>query len=103
MPGRIDLLENLLAHRADPGVALVAPLERTAGFTAVVAALTGGGPAASTLDGDLVADARGGTRAGCGRSAASTTVLRRAASELALPSELGVPWAGPPWTEDVAL
>ena len=35
VPGRLGLLENLLAHRADPaGVPLIAPLARTAPFTA---------------------------------------------------------------------
>ena len=97
---RIDLLDNLLAHRADPGVALVAPLERTAGFTAVVAALIGAGPAASTLDGDLVADIGAGP-ARVRSIRGINAILRRAAGELALPSELGVPWASPPWTQDV--
>ncbi len=36
VPGRVDLLDNLLAHRGDPAVALVAPLARTAPFTAVL-------------------------------------------------------------------
>ncbi|NUT38097.1 MAG: Gfo/Idh/MocA family oxidoreductase [Hamadaea sp.] len=37
--GREDLLLNLLAHRRDPGVALLAPLALTAPFTAVVEAV----------------------------------------------------------------
>ncbi|MGD7707286.1 Gfo/Idh/MocA family protein [Propionibacteriaceae bacterium Y2014] len=36
---RIDLFENLLAHRVDPGVPLLAPLESTSGFTAVLQAV----------------------------------------------------------------
>ena len=36
---RADLLENLLAHRADPAVPLYCPLEATGGFTRVVEAV----------------------------------------------------------------
>ena len=37
--GREPLLDNLIAHRADPAVPLVAPLSATRGFTAVLAAV----------------------------------------------------------------
>jgi predicted dehydrogenase len=42
--GRVDLLANLLAHRADPAVPLRAPLSRTRGFTAVVEAVLAAPP-----------------------------------------------------------
>jgi predicted dehydrogenase len=88
--GRVDLLDNLLS--GDP---LVAPLARTAGFTAVLATLLAA-PAPTPLAGGLVAEA-GGLRSIRGVN----EVLRRAAAAQALPSELGVPWATPPWTENV--
>ena len=99
VPGRIDLLDNLLAHRADPaGVPLRAPLAATAGFTAVVEAL-GAAPAPVLLDDDLVDDL--GTGPQRIRSIRGINdVLRRAAGGLALPSEIGVPWAKPPYTEN---
>jgi predicted dehydrogenase len=98
--GRTDLLANLLAHRADPaGAPLVAPLARTAGFTAVVQALAAA-PEPVALDGELVEDvgvppARVRVVRGINR------VLSRAADGLALPSEQGVPWARPAWTESL--
>ncbi|GIF50867.1 putative dehydrogenase [Asanoa ferruginea] len=97
--GRIDLLDNLLAHRADPtGVPLRAPLAATAGFTAVVEAL-GAAPVPVLLDDDLVDDLGAGPQRV--RSIPGINdVLRRAADGLALPSELGVPWAEPPYTEN---
>ncbi|GIF66782.1 oxidoreductase [Asanoa ishikariensis] len=99
VPGRVDLLDNLLAHRADrSGVRLRAALSATAGFTAVVEAL-GAAPLPTALGDDLVADI--GTGPGRIRSIRGiNAVLRRAAEGLALPSELGVPWAGPPHTEN---
>ncbi|HTF09914.1 MAG TPA: Gfo/Idh/MocA family oxidoreductase [Asanoa sp.] len=99
VPGRVDLLDNLIAHRADPGgVPLRAPLAATAGFTAVVDAL-GAAPAPVLLDDDLVDDL--GTGPQRIRSIRGiNAVLRRAADELALPSEIGVPWAQPPYTEN---
>jgi predicted dehydrogenase len=98
--GRTDLLANLLAHRADPaGTPLVAPLARTAPFTAVAQALAAA-PEPAALDGDVVDDvgvppARIRVVRGVNR------VLGRAADELALPYELGVPWARPAWTESL--
>lgn len=43
VPGRVGLLENLLAHRSS-GVPLIAPLERTRPFTALVEAITAAPP-----------------------------------------------------------
>ncbi len=75
----LPLLENLLAHRRD-GEPLLAPLELTRGFTAVVQAL-GGMPRpglAPSEEGVLV-----------GVNAA----LERCARDLALLSEIDIPWA----------
>ena len=101
-PGRVDLLENLLAHRADrAGVALVAPLERTADFTAVVQALTGpGADAPALIDDSFIAPVGEGP----GRVQVVTgidAVLREAAESLKLPSESGVPWAVPAYSVEV--
>ncbi|GAB4106924.1 Gfo/Idh/MocA family oxidoreductase [Micromonospora taraxaci] len=92
VPGRSGLLENLLAHRADPaGVPLIAPLARTAPFTALLDALRAA-PEPRLLDGDLVTTVgEGGERVRHLRGVVD--VLRRAAERGALPSELAVPWA----------
>lgn len=96
VPGRIGLLDNLLDHRAAPAtVRLLAPLERTAPFTALIEAVaaapapTSIGPEYQHIFGD------GGDRTvtvpGVSR------LLRLAAEQLALPSELGADWAGKPY------
>ncbi|MGX4654060.1 Gfo/Idh/MocA family protein [Micromonospora sp. SCSIO 07396] len=95
VPGRRGLLENLLAHRADPaGTPLIAPLARTAPFTAVLEQVQRA-PEPTLLDGDLV------TVTGSGPERVVTVpginaALRRAAGQGALLSELAVPWAVPP-------
>ncbi|MEU9510919.1 Gfo/Idh/MocA family oxidoreductase [Micromonospora sp. NPDC048170] len=99
VPGRRGLLENLLAHRADPAVPLIAPLARTAPFTAVLEAVTAA-PEPTRLGGDLV------TAVGDGPDRMLTVhgvnrLLRRAADEGALLSELGVPWAVAPHRTDL--
>ncbi|MEV1332199.1 Gfo/Idh/MocA family oxidoreductase [Micromonospora costi] len=96
VPGRRGLLENLLAHRDDPvGVPLIAPLARTAPFTAVLDALRAA-PRPRLLDGQPV-DAVGAGPDRVLRIRGVNDVLRRAADHGALPSELGVPWAVPPF------
>ncbi|WP_199509813.1 Gfo/Idh/MocA family protein [Nucisporomicrobium flavum] len=91
--GRTGLLENLIAHRADPSVPLLAPLSRTEPFTAVVEWLTApDAPPPVLLDPRHVED-HAGVRVIPGINA----VLRRCAEEMALPSELGVIWAAPPY------
>jgi predicted dehydrogenase len=98
VPGRVDLLENLLSHRADPASPLIVPLERTESFTAVLECLTTPGLPPPTLLGADTVDSRG---AGPGRIQVIRgvdAVLRRAAEATALPSELGVSWAVPPLT-----
>ncbi|MER7335845.1 MULTISPECIES: Gfo/Idh/MocA family oxidoreductase [unclassified Micromonospora] len=100
VPGRRGLLANLLDHRADPtGVPLIAPLAGTAPFTTVLEAVTAA-PEPTLLDGDLVTATGAGpdrvlTIRGIGR------LLRRAADEGALLSELGVPWAVEPHRRDL--
>jgi hypothetical protein len=102
VPGRVDLLENLLAHRADrPGTPLVAPLERTAGFTAVVQALTAPGRPTPTLLGDAHVTAQGDPPARITTIRGINAVLRRAARDQALPSELGIGWATRPFAADL--
>ncbi|WP_229705854.1 Gfo/Idh/MocA family protein [Micromonospora sonchi] len=95
VPGRRGLLENLLDHRADPGVPLIAPLARTAAFTAVLTALRAA-PDPILLDGDLV-DAVGAGPHRVLRVRGVNAVLRRAAENGVLPSEAGVRWAVRPW------
>ncbi|MFB9235872.1 Gfo/Idh/MocA family protein [Plantactinospora siamensis] len=89
--GRVDLLENLLAHRAG-GVPLVAPLARTRMFTAVLAVLAAAPPPAPVPDRFLRPHPDGG-----GPVVQDVAdLLRAAAAAGALPSELGVPWAAAP-------
>jgi predicted dehydrogenase len=96
VPGRTGLLENLLAHRADPGeVPLVAGLERTAPFTAVVETIAGApGPAAIGAAHQRVF---GGSGERTVTIPGASRLLRRAAERLALPSELGAAWAVAPY------
>lgn len=94
VPGRRGLLENLLDHRS-AGVPLIAPVARTAPFTAVLDALRSA-PEPTLLDGDLV------RRVGDGPQRVRVirgvdAVLRAAAETGALPSEAGVPWAVRPY------
>jgi predicted dehydrogenase len=95
LPGRTNLLANLLAHRADPATPLLVPLARTAAFTALVEQIAAG-PVPSTID----ASYRTTRGAGPERVVmvdGVSEVVRQAAEQLALPSELGVPWAGQVW------
>ncbi len=94
VPGRTDLLTNLVAHRSS-GTPLLVPLDATADFTAVLEALTDL-PVPHLLSAPHVL-VEGPKRTITGINA----LIRRAASALALPSELGVPWARKP--HDVRL
>jgi predicted dehydrogenase len=89
--GRADLLENLIAHREDPTVDLYVPLAATGGFTRVVEAVRTApdplpiAPEFVRWDGD-----------GPDRRPIVQDVehwVERAADNLSLFSELGVPWA----------
>jgi predicted dehydrogenase len=90
-PGRVNLLANLLDHRADPtGVPLLVPLARTAAFTTVLGPVTGApvsavDPAYLTTRHDLASP----------RLVISgvNAAVAAAARELALFSELNLPWA----------
>jgi predicted dehydrogenase len=91
VPGRIGLLENLLDHRRDPAVPLLAPLARTAGFTAVAEAIVAS-PAPSEIGPKWLAphpDGGGSVVAGI------DLLVREVADTGRLPSEAGVPWARP--------
>jgi predicted dehydrogenase len=90
IPGRVSLLENLLRHRAD-GTALIAPLARTAPFTAVLDVLNSA-PEPAFLGGDVVVE-EGTSPARTVTIRGVNAALRQAAEGLALLSELPVPWA----------
>jgi predicted dehydrogenase len=94
VPGRTDLLTNLLEHRS-ANEPLLAPLEVTADFTAVLEALTVPDvPAPHLLDeGVVVTDGPKRTIPGV------NDLLRKVTATLALPSEMGVPWAVRPFTQ----
>ncbi|MCM4082103.1 Gfo/Idh/MocA family protein [Paractinoplanes hotanensis] len=92
VPGRTDLLTDLVRHRAE-GTPLLVPLEATAAFTTVLEALTmPEAPEPRLLNSSTVA-IEGPNRTIPGINA----LLRRAAAELKLPSELDVPWSAEPF------
>ncbi|MFC6015378.1 Gfo/Idh/MocA family protein [Plantactinospora solaniradicis] len=93
--GRTGLLENLLDHRDDPAaVPLIVPLARTAGFTALVQVIQAA-PEPALVGGErVVVSGEAPDRVLTIRGI--NAVLRRAAAEGALLSELGVPWAVKP-------
>jgi predicted dehydrogenase len=87
---RDDLLENLLAHRADPGVPLSVPLAATGGFTKVVEAVR-----VAEAPAEIPADSVRWEGEGLERHPIVLDVekwIDRASDELALFSELGAPW-----------
>lgn len=90
--GREGLLENLLEHRLDPAVPLLAPLESTGAFTKVLDAVRAA-PAPREIPAELVRwegdtpDERHPVVLGVEKW------IDQAAHELALFSELGAPWA----------
>ncbi|WP_305789842.1 Gfo/Idh/MocA family protein [Symbioplanes lichenis] len=87
---RTGLLENLIAHRTT-GAPLIAPLDRTAIFTAVLQTITAPDLAPPTLLASPYVENRAGTRIITGIN----ELLRQVAETGSLPSELGVPWATP--------
>lgn len=100
-PGRTDLLENLLAHRADPATPLLVPLARTAAFTALVEEIAAG-PEPHPIDAAYCSvQGEGADRVIVVDG--SSEVMRRAAEQGALPSELGVPWSREPWRTTLTL
>jgi predicted dehydrogenase len=90
VPGRTGLLANLLAHRAG-GAPLLAPLARTRPFTALVESVTAAADPAPISQIRAIGTGPERTVTVPGISG----LLRRAADELALPSELGAAWAQP--------
>lgn len=98
IPGRRSLLDNLLDHRADPSVDLIAPLSRTLPFTEIVDAITTA-PSPVAIDPHRIV--RSGRPPQLHRTISGVNaVLRAAARRLELFSELGVEWATTPhrWT-----
>ncbi|BCB85569.1 Gfo/Idh/MocA family protein [Phytohabitans suffuscus] len=93
VPGRTNLLENLIRHRAD-GTALIAPLACTEQFTAVLDVLNSA-PEPVLLGGDTVVE-EGDPPARTVTIKGVNTALRQTAEKLALLSELPVPWAVDP-------
>jgi predicted dehydrogenase len=89
--GRVGLLENLLAHRHDGSVPLLASLDRTVAFTALVEVISAAPP--PHLVPAPYVDDPGGTRVITGID----TTIRQAADLPALFSELPVAWAVPPY------
>lgn len=92
VPGRPTLLANLVAHRADPSIELLAPLARTTAFTHVLDTVTAAPVteiAATFLA--TATDLPHPRRVLAGANRAVTD----AAASLALFSELAVPWATP--------
>jgi predicted dehydrogenase len=99
VPGRMSLLENLLDHRADRSVPLVAPLSTTEPFTAVLAAVQAAPEPArigeSWLTVSGVAPGRQVTVVGVNEA------IQRAVRHRALFSELSVPWAAAPYRAQI--
>ncbi|SDS12890.1 Gfo/Idh/MocA family protein [Actinoplanes derwentensis] len=89
VPGRAGLLENLIDHRDDPEVPLLAPLKRTAGFTAVAEAIVTAPEPVTIPDAFREPHPDGGGSVVTGID----QVIRDVADSGRLPSELGVPWA----------
>ena len=103
VPGRTDLLENLLAHRADPtGVALLAPLSGTAAFTALLETLTAPDQPLPTMIDDAYVTSEGSGPSRVRVIRGVNEVLRQAAATASLPSEFGVAWAVPPQSREIS-
>ena len=97
VPGRVDLLENLLDHRADPARApLLAPLARTRPFTRIVEAVHASPPPHRIGQRFLDIRGQGGERQVTVRGV--DEAVEASADRLALFSELGVAWARAPHT-----
>ena len=92
--GRADLLTNLVEHRAD-GTPLLVPLAVTADFTAVLEALTVPDVPTPHLLDDAAVLTEGPKRTIPGVN----DLLRKVVETMALPSEMGVPWAVRPFTQ----
>lgn len=90
----VDLLRNLVAHRAEPGrVPLLAPLRRTRAFATVVEAVRNAPSPSQIPDGWVRTVGEGPGRHPVVRGIGEEVAV--AAERLALFSEIGVPWASP--------
>ncbi|WP_433162786.1 Gfo/Idh/MocA family protein [Kribbella sp. CA-247076] len=87
---REDLLENLLAHRADPAVPLYVPVSATGGFTKVVEAVRVAAAPREIPPALIRWEGEGLDRHPIVQDVESW--IDRASDELALFSELGAPW-----------
>ncbi|WP_410811670.1 Gfo/Idh/MocA family protein [Micromonospora sp. 067-2] len=100
--GRVDLLENLLAHRTDPlGTPLIAPLDATRQFTVLAEAIALASPPTP-----VATDAVRIHGAGATRTVELTGVdaaIGAAVARLSMFSESGTPWARPPSLIDLQL
>jgi hypothetical protein len=95
VPGRVSLLDNLIEHRATSGaVPLIAPLARTEPFTALIEVIANAPPPTPIPDRWVATTGAAPERHTVIRGV--NAVLRRAADELALLSELDVAWAVEP-------
>ncbi|TDO43186.1 putative dehydrogenase [Kribbella sp. VKM Ac-2527] len=89
--GREDLLGNLLAHRADPGVPLFAPLAELGGFTRVLEAVRTS-PPPTEIEAEFISwQAEGSQRHPVVLDVGKW--VGQAAETLSLFSELGAPWS----------
>lgn len=96
IPGRTGLLANLLEHRVNPGgVPLIAPLPRTAPFTALLEVIADAPEPVDVPPEYVAASGNGPARVLTIRGV--NAALRAAGDRLALLSELGVPWATAPF------
>jgi predicted dehydrogenase len=96
--GRVGLLANLIDHRAAPEtVPLLAAVAMTASFTTLAEAIMAA-PEPTTIGREFWTSHGTGSERVVTVPGASD-IMRRAADELALPSELGVPWAVAPRRE----
>ncbi|WP_371405381.1 Gfo/Idh/MocA family oxidoreductase [Kribbella sp. NBC_00662] len=92
--GRADLLENLIAHRADPTVPLYVPLAATGAFTRVVEAVRTAPDPARIPDEFVRWEGEGLERRPIVLNVENW--IDRASDELALFGELGAPWTVQP-------
>jgi predicted dehydrogenase len=89
-PGRTVLLDNLVAHLADPAVPLLCPLAACGPFMHLLEAVRRDGPARPLPPGAVTETAGHPVLTGADQ------VVRRCAEQLALFSELPAPWLNAP-------
>jgi predicted dehydrogenase len=99
IPGRTGLLENLLDHRADPRVPLMAPLSSTRGIVAIIDALQTAPEPTPVPHRFLrpLPDSSGHVIDGI------ADIVSEAASRVAMFADLGVAWAAPTYRIPLAV